>query len=64
MHHLGNGRDIDLYKNYMTEFLQLARSKEQPFWLMLNTHDPHKPFFGDGGDELFPARLLCHADDL
>ncbi len=51
MHHLGNGRDIELYKSYMTEFLQLARNKEQPFWLMLNTHDPHKPFYGDGGDE-------------
>ncbi len=51
MHHLGNGRDIGLYKRYMTDFLQLARKKEQPFWLMLNTHDPHKPFYGDGGHE-------------
>jgi N-sulfoglucosamine sulfohydrolase len=51
MHHLGNGRDMELYKSYMTNFLQLAKNKEQPFWLMLNTHDPHKPFYGDGGDE-------------
>jgi N-sulfoglucosamine sulfohydrolase len=51
MHHLGNGRDIGLYKRYMTEFLQLAKQKDRPFWLMLNTHDPHKPFYGDGGDD-------------
>jgi len=51
MHHLGNGRDIELYKQYMSGFLKLTRKKEQPFWLMLNTHDPHKPFYGDGGDE-------------
>ncbi len=51
MHHLGNGRDIGLYEHYMTRFLQLARNREQPFWLMLNTHDPHKPFYGDGGNE-------------
>ena len=65
MHHLGNGRDIDLYRKYMSEFLQLARKKEQPFWLMLNTHDPHKPFYGDGGDEFdYPVSRVYSADEI
>jgi len=65
MHHLGNGRDIELYKSYMTEFLQLARNKEQPFWLMLNTHDPHKPFYGDGGDEFdYPVSRVYSPEEI
>jgi len=49
MHHLGNGRDIELYKKYMKDFLEMANDQEKNFWLMLNTHDPHKPFYDDGG---------------
>jgi len=65
MHHLGNGRDIELYKQYMTEFLQLARNKEQPFWLMLNTHDPHKPFYGDGGEEFdYPVSRVYSPEEI
>jgi len=65
MHHLGNGRDIERYKAYMTEFLQLARSREQPFWLMLNTHDPHKPFYGDGGDEFdYPVSRVYSPEEI
>jgi N-sulfoglucosamine sulfohydrolase len=65
MHHLGNGRDIGLYKNYMTEFLQLARNKEQPFWLMLNTHDPHKPFYGDGGEAFdYPVSRVYSPEEI
>jgi len=65
MHHLGNGRDVELYKSYMTEFLQLAKKKGQPFWLMLNTHDPHKPFYGDGGDEFdYPVSRIYSSEEI
>jgi N-sulfoglucosamine sulfohydrolase len=65
MHHLGNGRDINLYKQYMSEFLQLARNNERPFWLMLNTHDPHKPFYGDGGEEFdYPVSRVYTPDEI
>jgi N-sulfoglucosamine sulfohydrolase len=65
MHHLGNGRDIELYRRYMTEFLQLAKKKEQPFWLMLNTHDPHKPFYGDGGEEFdYPVSRVYLPEEI
>ena len=50
MHHLGNGRDIALYRRYMTDFLRMAKQGDRNFWLMLNTHDPHKPFYGNGGE--------------
>jgi len=65
MHHLGNGRDIELYKSYMTEFLQLAKENDRPFWLMLNTHDPHKPFYGDGGDEFdYPVSRVYSPEEI
>ena len=65
MHHLGNGRDVELYKHYMTEFLQLAKEKDRPFWLMLNTHDPHKPFYGDGGEEFdYPVSRVYSPDEI
>jgi len=65
MHHLGNGRDIELYRKYMTEFLWLAKEKDRPFWLMLNTHDPHKPFYGDGGDEFdYPVSRVYSAEEI
>jgi len=51
MDDLGKGRDINLYKSYLTEFLTKAKTEERPFWLMLNTHDPHRPFFSRGGED-------------
>ncbi len=50
MEDLGNGRDIELYKKYLADFLDMASAQQRPFWLMLNTHDPHKPFYGNGGE--------------
>jgi len=51
MDDLGKGRDIELYKSYLSAFLEMAREEERPFWLMVNTHDPHRPFYGSGGEE-------------
>jgi len=65
MHHLGNGRDIGLYEKYMTEFLRLAREKDRPFLLMLNTHEPHKPFYGDGGEEFdYPVSRVYSPEEI
>ena len=50
MEDLGNGRDIELYEKYVTSFLEMASAQQRPFWLMVNTHDPHKPFYGNGGE--------------
>lgn len=65
MHHLGNGRDIELYRKYMSEFLGLAKETGRPFMLMLNTHDAHKPFFGNGGEEYdYPVSRVYSPDEI
>ncbi len=38
------GRSPDLYGKYVAEFLQDARHAGRPFFLMVNAHDPHRPF--------------------
>jgi len=43
---LGNGRDPKLYYKYARDFFQQASNKDQPFFLMANSHDPHRPFHG------------------
>ena len=39
-----NGRSQKLYGKFMAEFLAEAKSSDRPFFLMVNTHDPHRPF--------------------
>jgi N-sulfoglucosamine sulfohydrolase len=41
---LGNGRDPDLYYAYCVEFLTRCRREGKPFYFMVNSHDPHRPF--------------------
>jgi N-sulfoglucosamine sulfohydrolase len=41
---LGNGRDPDLYYRYCTEFLARCRREGKPFYFMVNSHDPHRPY--------------------
>lgn len=44
MDKLGMGRDPDRYAEEAAAFLDQAG--DQPFFLMYNTHDPHRPFHG------------------
>ena len=46
MGELGQGRDPKLYYKFARAFFQKARNKKQPFFLMANSHDPHRPFHG------------------
>ena len=41
---LGNGRDPALYYRYCREFLQRCRDAGKPFYFMVNSHDPHRPY--------------------
>jgi N-sulfoglucosamine sulfohydrolase len=41
---LGNGRDPELYYRYCTEFLTRCRRESKPFYFMVNSHDPHRPY--------------------
>jgi len=41
---LGNGRDPAIYYRYCREFLQRCRDAGKPFYFMVNSHDPHRPY--------------------
>jgi len=43
---LGQGRDPQLYYAQAKRFLDGARESGRPFFLMANSHDPHRPFAG------------------
>ena len=41
---LGNGRDPELYYTYCKEFFTRCHREDRPFYFMVNSHDPHRPF--------------------
>jgi N-sulfoglucosamine sulfohydrolase len=45
---LGNGRNPDLYYQRAKDFFKTAKSKGKPFYFMVNSDDPHRPFFVPG----------------
>jgi len=44
---LGAGRNPRLYGEYAAEFFRRAKGEGKPFFLMANSHDPHRPFYGN-----------------
>ena len=43
---LAMGRDPKKYARYFREFLAAAKADDKPFFMMANSHDPHRPFSG------------------
>jgi len=43
---IGIGRDPERYYRYASEFIARAKKENKPFFLMANSHDPHRPFAG------------------
>jgi N-sulfoglucosamine sulfohydrolase len=41
---LGNGRSPTKYHDYCAEFFARCRNEAKPFYLMVNSHDPHRPY--------------------
>jgi len=41
---LGFGRDSQLYYRFAKQFLARTKVSKKPFFLMVNSHDPHRPF--------------------
>lgn len=57
---LGNGRSPQRYYAYCREFFAQCRETGQPFYFMVNSHDPHRPFHVPGtkyGDAEEPSRI-------
>lgn len=44
---LGHGRNPAIYRQHAQAFISAAVQAHQPFFLMANSHDPHRPFFGN-----------------
>jgi len=42
----GIGRSPERYFKYSQAFFELAKERDKPFFLMANSHDPHRPFAG------------------
>ena len=47
---LGAGRDPARYYAETRAFLARAKADQRPFFLMANSHDPHRPFSGSEGE--------------
>jgi len=41
----GFGRDVPFFKQAVGEIIATAKSKNQPWFIMANSNDPHRPFF-------------------
>ncbi|MCG8579346.1 MAG: sulfatase [Bacteroidales bacterium] len=42
---LGAGRSPSKYAAFSTEFFERCKAEKKPFYFMVNSHDPHRPFF-------------------
>ncbi len=40
------GRDKDKYYQFIRKSIQKAKAQNKPFYIMANSHDPHRPFAG------------------
>jgi len=41
---LGNGRDPEMYYQRCVAFFERCAREDKPFYLMVNSHDPHRPY--------------------
>jgi N-sulfoglucosamine sulfohydrolase len=46
----GNSRNPELFNKYSTKFFKMAKDQDRPFFLIANSHDPHRPFVGSKSD--------------
>jgi len=53
---LGMGRSPRLYYEHARRFFEKARQAGKPFFLMANSHDPHRPFAGSQQERTFAKR--------
>ncbi|NQZ56870.1 MAG: sulfatase [Lentisphaeraceae bacterium] len=51
---LGNGRDPEKYFAYVEKFFGDTKKAAKPFYMMVNAHDPHRPFHINNPKNNFP----------
>lgn len=59
---LQNGRNPRLYFERTRDFLARSRVTGKPFFLMVNSEDPHRPFAGSDQEVQFKARDATNTD--
>lgn len=42
----GHSRTPELFHRYSAKFFEMAKQQNKPFFLIANSHDPHRPFVG------------------
>jgi len=55
---LGSGRNPELYYKYSMNFFRQAARQKKSFFLMANSHDPHRPFHGSAQEQKKFAKVL------
>ena len=50
---LGMGRNKELYYQNCMKFIKNAKAAEKPFFFMVNSHDPHRPFYGNDPEKWY-----------
>ena len=59
---LGAGRSPTKYHDFAREFFARSKAEGKPFYFMVNSHDPHRPFYDPAGrrknGEEVPSRLF------
>ena len=62
------GRDPAVYRRFAENFFAMAKTSNQPFFLMANSHDPHRPFAGGKAtrphQERVPASRTFRAEEV
>lgn len=48
----GHSRNPGLFYRYSAQFFKTAKDQKKPFFLIANSHDPHRPFVGSRNDTL------------
>lgn len=51
---LGFGRDPQKYYEFTRTFFMMAKRENKPFFMMANSHDPHRPFAGSDDEKKSP----------
>lgn len=65
----GNSRNPDLFYKYSDKFFKMANQEKKPFFLIANSHDPHRPFPASAndtltwGDNMPPINRLYKTED-
>jgi len=61
---LGKGRDPALYYKHAKNFFEKSKQAGKLFFLMANSHDPHRPFAGSEQEKIFLKRWRKQQPDL